>query len=108
MDSLEHEEHQSPKPNLKYRILTFVLLQSISMPMTQEESGKTLLVIGVILCLVGGLLWGLGDRLKWLGHLPGDFSYEKQNFKFYFPFTTILILNGLVWLILKIKDWFSK
>ena len=76
--------------------------------MTYEGTGKTLLVVGVVICLVGGLLWRFGDHLKWLGHLPGDLSYEGQHFKFYFPLTTLLLLNGVLWLILKLKDgWFK-
>ena len=76
--------------------------------MTYEGTGKTLLAVGVVICLVGGLLWKFGGHLKWLGHLPGDLSYEGQHFKFYFPLTTLLLLNGVLWLILKLKDgWFK-
>ncbi len=76
--------------------------------MTYEGTGKTLLAVGVVICLVGGLLWKFGGNLKWLGHLPGDLSYEGQHFKFYFPLTTLLLLNGVLWLILKLKDgWFK-
>jgi hypothetical protein len=76
--------------------------------MNQEVTGKTLLAIGMLLCLVGGIVWKFGDRLKWIGRLPGDLHYEGEHFRFYFPLTTLLLLNGLIWGILKIKNWISK
>ena len=76
--------------------------------MNHEDTGKTLLAIGIALCLVGGLIWRFGDRIKGLGRLPGDFIYEGEHFKFYFPLTTLVLLNGLLWLILKIWEKVSK
>jgi hypothetical protein len=108
MGPLDHGDPINPILITPYRRLTFGILQSIPFFMTQEGTGKALLAVGIVFCLAGGLLWGFGDRLKWLGHLPGDFSYEGPNFKFYFPLTTILLLNGVFWLLLKLKEWFSK
>ena len=68
------------------------------------ELGKTLVALGTTLVLVGGLLWLGGGTLKHLplGQLPGDIAIERENFRFYFPLATSIILSlGLtvwVWL----------
>lgn len=70
------------------------------------QIGKILITIGVILVIAGLVLWLAGDRLSWLGRLPGDIRIEKENFRFYFPVTTMILLSILVtfilWLIRKI------
>ena len=64
-----------------------------------SELGKFLLIIGLVLALVGGLLWsGIGK--DWLGRLPGDIHYTKGNFSFHFPVVTCLILSLLLTLLL--------
>ena len=64
-----------------------------------NELGKFLVVAGLILAGVGALLWsGLGRG--WLGRLPGDIHYTRDNFSFHFPIVTCLLLSLLVTLIL--------
>jgi hypothetical protein len=53
--------------------------------------GRTLIVVGAIL-LVAGLLWPVLGRLG-LGRLPGDIAVERENFRFYFPIATSIILS---------------
>jgi hypothetical protein len=35
----------------------------------------------------------LHDKLHWIGRLPGDIRIEKQNFRFYFPIVTMLLIS---------------
>ena len=62
--------------------------------------------IGRILIFIGGILilFGLGvmliGKIPGLGKLPGDIIIKKENFSFYFPLTTCLILSALLSLIL--------
>lgn len=59
------------------------------------------LLIGVgIILLFTGLLLKLGLNLKWLGRLPGDVVLRRQNFTFYFPLTTSLLLSLFLSLVL--------
>jgi hypothetical protein len=62
---------------------------------------KVLILIGLALVVVG-LIWLVGERLG-LGRLPGDMVIERENFTFYFPLTTGLIvsvvLSLLLWLV---------
>lgn len=70
-----------------------------------QATGKYLIVIGLLVVLVGVIVYFLSDKLHWLGRLPGDIRVEKENFRFYFPITTMLLLSGLlnllIWLFRK-------
>jgi hypothetical protein len=59
---------------------------------------KVLITIGIIILLVG-LLWPYLSKLPF-GKLPGDIVIEKENFKFYFPIVTMIVLSAVVSLIL--------
>lgn len=54
---------------------------------------KWLIIAGVILILAGIIFYFLSDKLKWIGHLPGDIYIEKENFKFYYPLTTGILAS---------------
>lgn len=61
-----------------------------------SEFGKPLVVFGVVLVAVG-LLVMLGPRLPGrIGRLPGDFVIRRDNFVFYFPLATGLLLSFLL------------
>ena len=67
-----------------------------------SEWGKLILVFGLILCVVGGLLMADIKAFNWLGKLPGDIRIERDNFSFYFPITTMIVLSVVVSLLLKL------
>jgi len=54
--------------------------------------GKIMMLFGVIIFLVGGLFI-VGDKVPWLGKLPGDIYLQKNNFTFFFPITTCIIIS---------------
>ena len=56
------------------------------------ELGKTLILLGGVLVVVGALLI-LGGKLPWLGRLPGDIVIQRDNFTFYFPLATSILLG---------------
>lgn len=63
---------------------------------------KALIIAGVAL-IVAGVVWQFGGKyLGFLGRLPGDISYQRENFRFYFPLMTSVlvsvVLSLLVWL----------
>jgi len=64
--------------------------------------GRFLIVIGIVILLVGTVLFWAGKSpgLGWLGRLPGDIYIQRKNFSFYFPFTTGLIISLLLSLVL--------
>jgi hypothetical protein len=58
--------------------------------------GRFLIVIGIVLVVVG-LLVNMGLPI---GRLPGDFTYRRGNFSFYFPLTTSIIASILLTLLM--------
>ena len=73
-----------------------------------SEIGKWIIVAGLVFVCAGLLIYFLHDRLHWLGRLPGDIRIEKENFKFYFPFTTMLLLSLILTAGIAIIKWFEK
>jgi hypothetical protein len=69
--------------------------------LSMRELGKFVVVIGLIMTLVGLVLWG-GFAPKWLGRLPGDIRIEREHSAFYFPIVTCIILSILLSLLLSI------
>ena len=51
-----------------------------------------LLILGLVIAGVG-LVWILAPAIPWLGRLPGDIRIERENFRFYFPLVTCLLLS---------------
>jgi len=65
--------------------------------------GKLLIYIGVFL-IIAGLVWHFfGDKLGWIGNLPGDIKFDNGNTKIFFPITTMIIvsllLSAIMWLV---------
>ena len=58
---------------------------------------RILIVAGIIL-LVAGLAWPYLPRLG-LGRLSGDIVIERQNFRFYFPLVTSLVISVVLTLL---------
>ncbi|MEA2110285.1 MAG: DUF2905 domain-containing protein [Pseudomonadota bacterium] len=60
-----------------------------------QNPGKILIVIGICLVAVGILLL-LAGKIPFLGRLPGDILIKKDNYSFFFPLTTCLIISFLL------------
>ena len=59
---------------------------------------KALITIGAMLILLG-ILWPWLTK-SGLGRLPGDIVVERDNFRFYFPVTTAILISLVISLIL--------
>ncbi|OPY80751.1 MAG: hypothetical protein A4E65_01367 [Syntrophorhabdus sp. PtaU1.Bin153] len=57
--------------------------------------GKLLVVAGISLVLIGLALM-FGDKIPFLGKLPGDIYIKRERFSFYFPLTTSIIISILL------------
>lgn len=68
-----------------------------------ESIGKLIVSLGVVLVIVGLVIWLFGGRLGWLGNLPGDIKIVRPGLSFYFPVTTMILisvgLSAVMWLI---------
>lgn len=67
-----------------------------------QQTGKYILIAGVVIVFVGILVYFFHDYLRWIGRLPGDIRIERNNFRFYFPLTTMIVLSVLLTLIVAI------
>jgi Protein of unknown function (DUF2905) len=56
---------------------------------------KILIVLGVLLIAAGAILWLFKGKIGfgWFGTLPGDIKVERENFRFYAPIVSMLIVS---------------
>lgn len=72
------------------------------------EIGKSLIFVGIMIVLIGVILL-FSDKLPFnLGKLPGDISYKKENFSFYFPITTSILISIVLSLLFYLFSKFLK
>ena len=71
------------------------------MPEHMTDLGRTFIVLGLVLVVVG-LALSVLPRVPGLGHLPGDIHIERENFSFHFPLVTCLVVSVVVSLILNL------
>jgi hypothetical protein len=64
--------------------------------------GKVIVALGVLLVLVGGLVWLLGKTGLPLGRLPGDIHIQRDGMSCYFPIVTMIVLSVLLTILLNI------
>ncbi len=64
-----------------------------------QPLGKILIVVGLFIVVVGIFLL-FGDKIPFLGKLPGDIIIKKKNFTLYFPIVTSIILSIIISLII--------
>lgn len=67
-----------------------------------ENLGRVFVSLGILFILFG-LLFSLGGRFLSIGRLPGDIVIKRDNFTFYFPLMTSvllsIVLSGAFWLL---------
>lgn len=60
-----------------------------------SDFGKILVIFGLV--LIGlGLILLIGPKIPWLGKLPGDITIKKENFTFYFPLASSIVISILL------------
>jgi hypothetical protein len=60
--------------------------------------GKFLILLGVFIILIGLLLL-VGEKIPWIGRLPGDILIKKEKFTFYFPIATSILISIILTLL---------
>lgn len=69
--------------------------------------GKMLIILGIV-CVLLGLFITYSPKIPFLGKLPGDISIEKENFKFYFPVATSILISIVLSLIFFLYNRFKN
>jgi hypothetical protein len=67
-----------------------------------SETGKWIIIVGIFIILIGVVIYFFHDKLNWIGRLPGDIKIEKENFRFYFPITTMILFSLIISLIVQL------
>ncbi len=66
-----------------------------------SDIGRTILILGVILVIVGGAILLLGRTGIPIGKLPGDITYRGKNATVYFPIVTCIVIS----VVLTVVSW---
>jgi hypothetical protein len=67
-----------------------------------QQTGKYILVIGLIIVFIGIIIYFFHGYFRWIGRLPGDIRIEKNNFRFYFPLATMIIVSLVLTILINI------
>ena len=65
------------------------------------DLGRTLLIVGGLIVLLGFALM-LGNKVPFLGKLPGDLRIQCENFSCTFPLATCLLVSLVLTVLLNI------
>jgi len=63
--------------------------------------GKIIIFVGIGIAVLGGIIF-LISKIPFAGKLPGDISIKKENFSFYFPVSTSILISIILTIILNI------
>lgn len=66
------------------------------------DFGRILIIIGLVITFAGVIILVAVRIFPWLGNLPGDFRIEGENFNFYFPLATMILISLLGTILLNI------
>lgn len=72
-----------------------------------QSLGKYLIVFGVVIIVIGIVLTFF-PKLNFFGRLPGDFEIKRENFSFYFPLATSILISVALTLIFWLISFISK
>jgi hypothetical protein len=62
------------------------------------DMGKAIIFTGILLIVIGAVMLLIG-KIPGAGRLPGDIMIKKENFSFYFPLTTCIVVSIVLTLI---------
>jgi len=66
-----------------------------------DTIGKSLVLIGTGLVVLGGLVW-LISKVPFLGHLPGDVRIERPGFTCLVPLASSIVLSIVLTILLNV------
>ena len=66
------------------------------------SSPAKLLIFAGIIFIVAGVALSLVGKIPYVGRLPGDLYIRKENFTFYFPLTTSILISVLFTLLFQL------
>lgn len=70
--------------------------------MNLEYAGKWLVLVGLVLVLVGGLIWLLGRYMPGLSQLPGTICIQSGGLTCLFPLLASIVISVLLTIVLNV------
>ena len=67
-----------------------------------QQTGKSIIVFGGLIIVIGLVVYLFGNKLHWIGRLPGDIRIERENVRFYFPLTSMILFSVLLTIIINL------
>jgi hypothetical protein len=64
--------------------------------------GKGIFALGILLVVLGGMVWLLGRTGLPLGRLPGDIRIEGEKLSCYVPIVTMIVLSIVLTIVLNL------
>ncbi|OLC10706.1 MAG: hypothetical protein AUH39_01315 [Chloroflexi bacterium 13_1_40CM_67_9] len=75
--------------------------------MELAQLGRVLVLIGAVILLFGVLLV-VGDRVPFIGRLPGDITLRGDGWTLYAPLATSILLSVLLTAVLSLAAWLRR
>jgi hypothetical protein len=67
-----------------------------------ENIGRYLMIGGMILFVIGGLIFLASKFGLPFGRLPGDIRIERENFSLYFPLTSMILISAILTILINV------
>jgi hypothetical protein len=72
----------------------------------QQQLGKWLVFVGIVIAIFGGLIMILG-RIG-LFKLPGDLEFGSKNWRIYLPIASCIVISIVLTIILWLISYFRR
>ena len=70
--------------------------------LSMTQIGKILIISGSVFLALGCIMFLFGDKVKWFGNIPFDFSYNSDSANIYAPIGSMLLLSLILSIIANI------
>lgn len=64
--------------------------------------GKYLILLGLVIVIIGLVMYFFENAFSWFGKLPGDIRVEKENWRLYLPITSMILISIFLTIIFNI------
>ena len=72
-----------------------------------QSFGKYFILLGALI-LFAGVVFTFFPKLNMFGKLPGDIVIKKENYSFYFPVVTSIVISIILTLVFWAVHFFSR
>ena len=70
--------------------------------------GRWFIITGIVLIIIGFILYLAPNIFSWFGKLPGDIRIEKENSKVFIPVTSMIIISIALTILINLFRFFQK